>query len=122
MGYPRNFSPVGYHWAGPLVEKGLVTESGSSGWIETGAYSLVVQLDADQQTGGVASINVTAGGTGYTTADVAISGSGRGGAATATIVDGVITAITVTEPGSDYTDTAIATITGDGTGATAVCV
>ncbi len=43
--------------------------------------------------------------------------------ATATIVDGVITEIRVTHPGSGYPDTGpgpVVTITGDGTGATAV--
>lgn len=59
-----------------------------------------------------------AGGSGYTTASVSISGDGSGATGTATVSGGKVTKVTVTNAGSGYT-TATATITGDGTGATA---
>lgn len=67
--------------------------------------------------GEVVNIDVTAGGTGYTTATVVISGDGSGATATATISSGVITKVEMTDYGSGYTR-ATATITGDGSGAT----
>jgi hypothetical protein len=67
--------------------------------------------------GEVVNIDVTASGSGYTTATVVISGDGTGAAATATINGGAITKIEMTNYGSGYTR-ASATITGDGTGAT----
>ncbi|MCX5571488.1 phage tail sheath subtilisin-like domain-containing protein [Kaistia nematophila] len=71
---------------------------------------------------GIASIAVTAGGTGYVDATtvVAISGTGGAGAeAKAVIEAGVITSILVTKPGYGFTGTITVTITGAGTGATA---
>lgn len=59
-----------------------------------------------------------AGGSGYTTASVSISGDGSGAAGTATISAGKVTKVTVTAAGSGYTS-ATAAISGDGTGATA---
>lgn len=75
--------------------------------------------------GGVSpNIRVTAGGTGYTSPVVAISGgSGSGALATATEVGGIVTSVTLTNPGSGYLpgDTLTVTITdgGGGSGATA---
>ena len=91
---------------------------------------------------GIKSVTITNGGSGYTTATVTISaplfwntpGTCWGAAtATATIDGGVITAITITDPGCGYTSKggiypnggtwtigATVTITGDGTGATAI--
>jgi hypothetical protein len=71
-------------------------------------------------TKGVRSCAVTAGGSGYTSATVGFTGGGGTGAtATATVVGGVVTAITVTAYGSGYTSAPTVDITGDGTGATA---
>lgn len=75
-------------------------------------------------TDGVMSIAVTAGGADYTaenaTVTIADTSGGAGASATPVIVDGVITAITVTNPGLGYVEaTTTVTITGDGTGATA---
>jgi len=57
-------------------------------------------------------------GTGYTTATVLLSGGGGTGArATAEIVNGSITRITVTDPGHNYQNPPIVSISGDGTGA-----
>ena len=65
----------------------------------------------------VASIAVTAGGSGYTsTPTVTITGGGGyGAAATATISGGgAVTGITVTNPGREYTSTPTVTISGGG--------
>lgn len=73
---------------------------------------------------GVMSIAVTAGGTGYTagntTVAIANTGGGKGASAVPVITDGVVTAITVINPGIGYTlATTTVTITGDGENATA---
>jgi hypothetical protein len=72
--------------------------------------------------GQVAFIKVTNGGSGYTQAQVVISGSGLGATASAIVGNGEIAWIVVTNPGSGYGiigSPAIATITGDGSGAAA---
>lgn len=81
------------------------------------APGLTQALPAD----GVLSISVTNGGTGYApgTTVVTIGGDGHDAAAEATVVEGVITGIKVTNPGYGYTGAATVTITGDGTDATA---
>tara|TARA_R110001592_G_scaffold104697_1_gene294535 strand:- start:43832 stop:45241 length:1410 start_codon:yes stop_codon:yes gene_type:complete len=66
---------------------------------------------------GVASVDVSNGGTGYTAATVAFDGGGGTGAeATATIVGGIITGISITKAGYGYTAAPNVTITGDGDG------
>src|SRR6056300_1199421 len=53
--------------------------------------------------GGIERIEVTAGGTGYTSAPtVTITGDGSGATATATVAGGVVTAITVNNKGTNY--------------------
>ena len=75
--------------------------------------------------GAISVVNVTAFGSGYTTAIVTIvpatgDTTGSGATAAATITSGGrISAITVTSPGTGYTATPTLVITGDGTGATA---
>ena len=71
--------------------------------------------------GEVDSINVTAGGSGYTsTPTVTIVGDGGGATATATISAGAVSAVTVTNSGAGYSF-ALATVSGGGgTGATVV--
>jgi len=67
-------------------------------------------------------IRVTASGTGYTTASVAVSGAGSGAAARAIISNGGLLGIVVTAPGTGYGSpgsTWPVIITGDGSGATA---
>jgi len=75
--------------------------------------------------GAIDSINITNGGSGYTTTptvEIDPPPAGFGGAtATATITDGVVTAITLTDVGSDYTSIPNVKITGGGgSGAKAV--
>ena len=63
---------------------------------------------------GIASVNVTVGGTGYDTdtTTVSISGTGTGAEAEAIITEGAITGIIVRKAGFGYTGTATVTITG----------
>lgn len=67
----------------------------------------------------IAHLTVLAGGRGYVSPTVSITGGGGTGAtATCTQVGGVITSITLTSPGSGFTSVPTATITGSpGTGA-----
>jgi len=74
----------------------------------------------------IASFIVSAGGSGYSTTPSVIitpSGAGLGAAATATVSAGVVTAITVTNAGTDYFPPPTVSFTGGGgSGATAVAV
>jgi hypothetical protein len=78
-----------------------------------GAHQAAVQ-------GQITYISVTSGGSGYTQAQVAISGAGQGASAIAYIANGAVIGIAVTNSGTGYTPTTSVTITGDGVGATAV--
>ena len=72
--------------------------------------------------GQITFVRVTAGGAGYTTANVAIGGSGSGATARAVISGGSIIGIVVAAGGSGYGtlgSTVSVTMTGDGSGATA---
>ncbi len=93
----------------------VVTEDGS-GYLEIPSVTVV-----DQDTQGVSSIDVVLGGLGYTAATVvAISSPDISGGiqatATATILDGTITAFTITRAGSGYTKVPSVTITDTGGG------
>jgi hypothetical protein len=69
--------------------------------------------------GMIDSIQVTSGGSGYTSATVSItSTTGKGATATAVISNGAISAINVTNPGTGYQNATVV-ITGDGIDATA---
>ena len=69
--------------------------------------------------GMIDSIQVTNGGTGYTSATVSItSTTGKGATAIAAVSNGTISAINVTNPGTGYQDATVV-ITGDGSDATA---
>jgi phage tail sheath protein FI len=81
-------------------------------------------LTSDRPTNGVASINVTDGGTGYvgsstTVTFAAAPAGGRTATGVAQVVAGVVTGIAITDPGFGYTVTPAVTIGGAGTGATA---
>ncbi|SHE79368.1 hypothetical protein SAMN05444339_10280 [Loktanella atrilutea] len=69
---------------------------------------------------GVLTATVTAGGTGYTTADVTVAGAtgGTGAELEAVMAGGVITGINIIKPGTGYTGALTVTITGDGSDAT----
>ena len=68
--------------------------------------------------GQVVNVNVTAGGSGYTSATVTIVGDGTGATAVATVSGSAVTKIEMTNYGSGYTR-ATAVITGTGNGAAA---
>ena len=69
--------------------------------------------------GMIDSIQVTNGGTGYTSATVSItSTTGKGATAIAVVSNGTISAINVTNPGTGYKDATVV-IAGDGSDATA---
>jgi hypothetical protein len=72
-------------------------------------------------TGPLAGVNVTAGGSGYTTPPtVVITGPGTGATATAVLFSGSVASVTVTNGGTGYdTTTTISFTGGGGTGATA---
>lgn len=68
----------------------------------------------------VLDIEVDAGGSGYTSATVSITGGGGSGAAAEAVLSGgAVVAVNVIGGGSGYTSAPTVTITGDGTGATA---
>lgn len=73
--------------------------------------------------GGVSAAAVATPGTGYTGATVVFSApqlaGGVAATGTVTVATGGVTAITITTPGTGYTSAPTATISGDGTGATA---
>ena len=69
--------------------------------------------------GQIAFVKVSAGGSGYTSATVAIGGAGSGASAEAYVRDGVVIGIAVTASGSGYAGGATVAISGDGAGATA---
>jgi len=74
-------------------------------------------------TGEVIGVTALVGGSGYTFAEVTISGGGGFGAtATATVLAGAITGITITDGGQGYTSNPTISFTGDGTGASATAV
>ena len=97
----------------------------------TNDYIPVQKLDSDDGTdqwdvqtaaidGGIHVIKVTSGGSGYGSAPgVTITGDGTGATATATISSGVVTAVTITNPGSGYTRATVAFASGAAT-ATAI--
>ncbi|EJL23688.1 hypothetical protein [Novosphingobium sp. AP12] len=129
--------------------RGLLTGNNTDG-ADAGrspqTYGLIVglegveaQVDYDTPTsardGVIRYIRVTSEGSGYTFANVAITGaaSGSGATAAATVVDGKVVGITITNGGSGYAGRPaspgfpelpgapiVVTITGDGTGAAAV--
>lgn len=71
---------------------------------------------------GLSSLNLGAGGAGYTTATVVIPAPDQTGVqatGTATLGAGAVTALTLTNPGSGYSFIPKITIAGDGAGATA---
>ncbi len=72
---------------------------------------------------GVAQIDLSDGGSGYTEASVALSGGGgSGAAATAVIEGGVVKAIKISRAGTGYTAAPTVAITGNGTGAKATAI
>lgn len=68
-------------------------------------------------------IDLISGGSGYVVAPtVVITGVGQGASATATVVDGVITSVVMTNKGYGYTETPTVSFDGVGSGAVATAV
>jgi len=77
----------------------------------------------DSNAGGIERIDVSAGGTGYTsTPTVTITGDGSGATATATVAANVVTGITIVNKGSGYTFADVVISGGGGSDATARAV
>ena len=88
-----------------------------------GVARVVTFDEIPQSFSGIASINVTNPGTGYTTAPtVTITGDGTGATAEAVIVNGSIQSITITNRGIDYTRAIVTISGGNGYGATGSAV
>jgi hypothetical protein len=89
-----------------------------TGCLRTLQQSYISQAVESYTYGSVTGAVVTAGGSGYTTPTVNITGGGGAGAtASLTVVGGAITAVTITNPGAGYTSTPSYNIVGGGAGA-----
>jgi hypothetical protein len=99
-----------------IAEDVMVTVAAS------GVQSMLSSYQAALQ-GQISFVGVTAPGSGYTTASVAIGGVGNGATAQAVLAGGTLLGVVLTARGSGYgpvgTEVSV-TITGDGTGAQAV--
>jgi hypothetical protein len=87
-----------------------------------GVSALLTQHQVDTL-GQVTFLQVTAGGSGYTTASVTITGAGNGAAAQAVVSGGAVVWLVVTNPGSGYGAIGASVqlaIEGDGAGAAAI--
>jgi len=88
----------------------LTADGGESQWA----------VQAAAVDGGIHVVRVTAGGSGYGSApSVTITGDGTGATANSTIAGGIVTAVTITNPGTGYTRASVAFASGAAT-ATAV--
>jgi hypothetical protein len=99
-----------------VIDRVLVTSA-------TNPIEAVVTCHQVDTLGQITFLALTAGGTGYTQANVAITGTGGGATASAVIAEGQIVWIVVTNPGSGYGpigSTPTVSISGDGSGASAV--
>jgi hypothetical protein len=85
-------------------------------------YDTVYFEESPDNTTNIDSVSVVSGGSGYTAPTVSISGDGTGAKATATVQNGIITAITVTDGGSGYTQAIVSIVDSTGTGASATAV
>lgn len=97
-----------------MLDAVLVTSAGQ------GVDGMAGQHQASMA-GRIAFVRVQAGGSGYTHAEVAVSGTGQGAQAAAWVRDGAVVGITMLDAGSGYGGGPVAVaVTGDGQGAQAV--
>lgn len=81
--------------------------------------SLQYDVQTNAQNGSIHRIKLISGGSGYTsTPTVTVTGNGSSATAAATVVGGVVTAITMSNIGTNYDEALIAVTGGGGTGAT----
>lgn len=90
-----------------------VSVSQSSGLVQS-----MISATAQSMAGQISFIKVTNAGSNYTTATVAITGPGSGATAGVWIADGAVIGVYMTAYGSGYGPGTVATISGDGVGAT----
>jgi len=83
-------------------------------------YDTVYFEVAPDSTTNIDSVTLVAGGTGYTSPTVTISGDGTGATAIATVENGVITAIDIVSGGSNYSQASVVITDPTGTGASAI--
>lgn len=96
-----------------VLDRVIVTSAAAS------VTSIVGQHQA-AQSGQISFIRVSNGGSGYTRADVSITGSGTGAQAQAYLRDGVVVGIALSSGGTGYDlNQVVVSIVGDGLGATA---
>ena len=89
----------------------------------TSAVQSIISSNQDDSIGKITFVRVQSGGTGYTSASIAVGGSGKGGTAQAILKSGSIIGIVVVARGAGYGEVGTAvpvSISGNGTGATAV--
>lgn len=102
------------------------SDSTAEGILSEGDYAQYLNQKSSVNSttaGGIQRIEVTAGGTGYSSApSVIITGAGSNATATATISGGSVTAINVTAKGTDYSSAHIVLSGGGGSDATARAV
>jgi hypothetical protein len=126
----NRFNGLGRFTVNPAALGGLqtVTYPDIADEVRISAGGSVQSLLSASQAGaldGIAFVRITAGGSGYTTATLAIGGSGSGAAARAVIWRGSIIGAVMTAAGSGYGSLGTSvpvTITGDGSGAAATAV
>jgi predicted outer membrane repeat protein len=99
-----------------LINPGSVITHNVSAFEGAGVY-----LDAVAE-GGVASVAVTQGGSGFQSAPTVTfsGGGGTGATGTAVIANGRVVAVTITNPGTGYIAAPTVTFSGGGTGAAAI--
>ena len=129
LNIPSNTTITGPTTGSGATLKNLVTVSGNNGLTDfivnsgvTGAaiaHLIVTGANLSLNSGIVAGVAVTSGGTGYTNPAVTINDpTGTGATATATVSGGAISAIYVTNPGTGYTAPSVTVSDPTGTGAT----
>ena len=108
------------------VSLDFASDSAAESGLSEGDYAQYLNQKASRdhaKAQGIERIEVTAGGTGYTSAPtVTISGDGTGATATATVAGGAVTAITVTDKGTNFNVASISITGGSGSSATARAV
>jgi len=95
-----------------MLDEAMVTSAGQAVHSVVGAHQAAVA-------GQVGFVRVRTGGSGYTQANVAITGAGAGAQAVAHVRDGAVLGIALVSAGSGYAAGATVAITGDGQGAAA---
>ncbi len=108
----------------PIVPESAYNAAYNANYTDTYARIQDLQLTFTPSNSAINSINVTAGGSGYTSTPFVFlnGGSGTGATASATVSGGVVTGITVTNGGTGYTSAGVPQVVilgGGGTGALA---